>query len=103
MKRILVIVMVVVLSLITGAYFGGKYIGKGESILLICVMGEVAVKEGYLTGDKYLSLSEETGKLISERYPIVGKQLVMSDAFINSASKASNCSQILVSLTKGMK
>ncbi len=103
MKHIVLTIVAVVLSLIAGAYFGGKYIGKGESILLTCVMGDVAVKEGYLTLDRYLSLSERTGAVISERYPIVGRELMMSDTFVDSASKASDCSQILVSLTKGMK
>ena len=103
MKHTLVTIVAAALSLVIGAYFGGKYIGKGESILLTCVMGEVAVKEGYITLDKYLSLSERTGAVISERYPIAGRVLMMSDAFIDSASKSSGCSQVLVSLTKGMK
>ena len=57
---------------------------------VICLCDEVAVKKGYLTRDKYLPFSERTGVVISERYPIIGRELVMSDTFIDRASKASD-------------
>lgn len=66
-------------------------------------MGEVAVKDGFLDEQEYLSLSESTGRKIKADYPVLVDGIALSDEAIKRASPGSNCSQILVALTKGME
>jgi hypothetical protein len=103
MKNIIITALVSIATLMAGLYIGASYIGKGEVFVTLCVMGEVAVKENYLSEQQLLSLLESTGKKIKMDYSVLADNISLSDEFVSRASGNSNCSQMLVGLTKGMK
>jgi len=103
MKILVITVLISITTLISGLYVGARYIGEAEVVVALCVMGDVAIKENYLSKQKLLNLSEKTGRKLKDNYPLLAKNLELSDAAVNRASEHSNCSQILVALTNGMK
>ncbi len=103
MKNLIITIFVSSATLLLGLYIGAKYIGQGEVIATLCVMGDVSVKEKYLSQKQFLELSESTGRKIKGDYPILAENIALSDAAVNRASKYSDCSQILVALTKGIQ
>ncbi len=103
MKKLIITILVSSATLVLGLYIGAKYIGQGEVIATLCVMGDVSVKDEYLTQQQFLALSESTGRKIKRDYPVLAENIALSDAAVDRASKHSNCSQILVALTKGIQ
>ena len=102
MKALVITVLISIATLISGLYLGARYIGEGEVVVALCVMGDVAIKENYLSKRDFLSLSEKTGRKLKDKYPLLAKNLELSDAAVNMASEHSTCSQILVALTNGI-
>ena len=103
MKNIAIVAIVSIATLIAGLYLGAKYIGEGEVVIALCVTGDVAVKENYLSEQQLLELYEATGRKLKSDYPILAENMALSDESVSRASEYSNCSQALVALTKGMK
>ena len=80
-------------------YVGGKYVGQGEVVATLCVMGDVAVKDGVLSEPQFLALAESTGRKIRADYPQLAGVVALSDESARRASPESSCSQILLALT----
>ncbi|PLY12035.1 MAG: hypothetical protein C0631_18160 [Sedimenticola sp.] len=89
--------------LVLGIYLGGKYLGKGDVIASLCVMGEVAVRDGYLSKDQLLELSEKTGHEIKTRYPPLADNITLTDRSIVNDLSDSDCTRILGQLIQGMQ
>ena len=103
MKNTIVIIIFVVTAFIIGLFLGGKYLGEGEVVLAMCVLGDTAIEEGYLSEEELMLLTESTGKAISDDYPFFVSSIQLSNDSISRASENSRCSQILVALSKGIK
>jgi len=102
MKKLLLILLGLILGTLLGGYLGTVYFAKGEVILSMCTMGDIATKNSYLTKQQLLSLAEKTGQELTIKYPLVAKHLLLDEASIGKASEQSDCSQLLVSLSKGI-
>ncbi len=103
MKSIVVNVGVFIITLVFGMLVGWKVLGTGEVVVSLCVLGDVAEKEGYLEREQYLELLQSTGKQIKTNYPILAKSMKLSKKTMGLASEHSNCSQALVAISKGME
>jgi hypothetical protein len=101
MKNFIITLVISIATLLAGLYLGAKYIGKGEVITALCVMGDVAVKEKYLSKEQFLSLTEDMGRQLKMKYSLLANNIVLSDDSVERASDSSDCSQILVAFTKG--
>lgn len=101
MKNTMMVIAAVSIALIIGLFLGGKYIAKGELVVAMCVLGDTAIEEEYLSEENLLRLTESTGKVIRSKYPVIASNIQLSNESIGRASKNSRCSQILVALSKG--
>ncbi len=75
--------------------------GQGKVVATLCVMGDVAVKNGFLDEQEFLRLAESTGQRIRADYPDLASVIAPGDESARRASPDSSCSQILLALTKG--
>ena len=103
MKSYISTTFVVAGSVLLGMYLGDKYMGKGETMAALCVMGDVAVEQGYLSDQQLIELSEKTGQEIKSKYPQLAETLGSIDRSIAGDLSHSNCTKVVNYLIKGMQ
>lgn len=103
MKAYLATTFLMAGSVLFGMYLGGKYLGKGETLAAMCVMGDVALEQGYLSESQLGELSGRTGQAIKKQYPQLAETFSSTDRSIAGDVAHSNCVMVVNNLLAGMR
>ncbi|MCG8427715.1 MAG: hypothetical protein MI754_10210 [Chromatiales bacterium] len=101
MKATIFTTFLAAICIVIGMYLGGKYLGKGDIVATLCIMGETAIEQNYLNKEQLLELSEKTGLALKRNYPELAETIAAGDRSVVVDMSNSDCTQITGYLIRG--